>query len=300
MLHRSKEEDLLDSASQQINILSFDVEEWFHLLDHSETKTQVQWRNFESRFEPNIERILSVVQRSNVKATFFCLGWIAKRYPSTIRKIFDAGYEIACHSNLHQLAYEQSPEEFRADFRAARDAISDATGFEVNTYRIPGFSLTRDSIWALDILSEEGVDVDCSVFPAARSHGGLPQFKNNRPCIVKTSQGSSLKELPLNTYSVLGNQLVFSGGGYFRLLPYWLLKRLFADSEYVMTYFHPRDFDPGQPLIPNLSLSRRFRSYVGLKDAENKLVRLLNDFEFVDVRTAVAKIDWYTAPVVEV
>ena len=283
-----------------MQVLTFDVEEWFHLLDHSETRSEAQWKNFESRFEQNLERVFSIVSRCEVKATFFCLGWVAEQYPRLVRKISDAGYEVASHSSRHQLAYQQTPDEFRADFRAARDAISDATGVAVDTYRIPGFSLTQESIWALDILGEEGVKVDCSVFPAVRGHGGLPKFTSAEPCIVKTGRGHTLKELPLNTRSILGNKVVFSGGGYFRLFPYWILKKLFADSEYVMTYFHPRDFDPGQPMIPNLSASRRFKSYVGLRGAESKLINLLNDFEFVDVRTAVSQVDWDTAPVVQV
>ena len=216
------------------------------------------------------------------------------------QKLYRLCQEVACHSSRHQLAYQQTPDEFRADLRAARDAISDATGVAVDTYRIPGFSLTQQSIWALDILGEEGVEVDCSVFPAVRGHGGLPQFTSAEPCLVRTGQGHTLKELPLNTRSILGNKVVFSGGGYFRLFPYWLLKKLFADSEYVMTYFHPRDFDADQPMIPNLSASRRFKSYVGLRGAEAKLVRLLNDFTFVDVRTAVSRVDWETVPVVQV
>ena len=235
-----------------MRVLSFDIEEWFHLLDHPETRSEAQWKNYEARFEQNLDRVLSIVSRCEVKATFFCLGWIAEQYPHLVRKISDAGYQVACHSSRHQLAYQQTPDEFRADFRAARDAISDATGVAVDTYRIPGFSLTQESIWALDILGEEGVEVDCSVFPAVRGHGGLPQFKSAEPCLVRTEQGHTLKELPLNTRSILGNKVVFSGGGYFRLFPYWLLKKLFADSEYVMTYFHPRDFDPDQPMIPNL------------------------------------------------
>ena len=283
-----------------MHVLSFDIEEWFHLLDHPETRSEAQWKNFEARFEQNLERVLSIVMRCNVKATFFCLGWVAEQYPHLIKKISDAGYEVACHSSRHQLAYQQTPDEFRADFRAARDAISNATGVTVDTYRIPGFSLTQRSIWALDILGEEGVKVDCSVFPAVRGHGGLPQFKSAEPCVVQTERGHTLKELPLNTRSILGNKVVFSGGGYFRLFPYWLLKKLFADSEYVMTYFHPRDFDSSQPLIPNLSASRRFKSYVGLKGAEEKLVRLLKEFEFVDVRTAVSLVDWDSVPVVQV
>ena len=283
-----------------MRVLSFDIEEGFHLLDHPETRSEAQWKNFESRFEQNLDRVLSIVSRCEVKATFFCLGWVAEQYPGLVRRISDAGYEVACHSSRHQLAYQQTPEEFRADFCAARDAISDATGVAVYTYRIPGFSLTQESIWALDILGEEGVEVDCSVFPAVRGHGGLPQFTSAEPCLVRTGEGHTLKELPLNTRSILGSKIVFSGGGYFRLFPYWLLKKLFADSEYVMTYFHPRDFDPDQPMLPNLSASRRFKSYVGLRGAEAKLVRLLNEFEFVDVRTAVSKVDWDTAPVVQV
>ena len=177
----------------------------------------------------------------------------------------NAGHELASHSSRHQLVYQQTPQEFRLDFRSARYAIEDATGVSVDTYRIPGFSLTQESLWALDILAEEAVKVDCSVFPAVRGHGGLPQFTSDRPCIVKTKQGHALKELPLNTRSILGNKFVFSGGGYFRLLPYWLLKKLFAESDYVMTYFHPRDFDVNQPMIPNLSSTRRIKSYVGLR-----------------------------------
>ena len=283
-----------------MKILTFDIEEWFHLLDHPETRSEDQWKNFEARFEQNLERVLSIVARHNVKATFFCLGWIAEQYPHLIRKISDAGYEVACHSSRHQLAYQQTPDEFRTDFCSARDSINDATGVAIDTYRIPGFSLTQQSIWALDILGEEGVKIDCSVFPAVRGHGGLPQFTSDKPCIVRTGQGYTLKELPLNNRSILGNKVVFSGGGYFRLFPYWLLKKLFADSEYVMTYFHPRDFDAGQPMIPNLSASRRFKSYVGLRGAESKLIKLLNDFEFVDVRTAVSRVDWDKAPVVQV
>lgn len=283
-----------------MKVLSFDLEEWFHLLDHAETRSEAQWQKFERRFEVNLERVLGIIERCNVRATFFCLGWIAEQYPQLIRKISEAGYEIACHSSRHQLAYQQTPDEFRADFCAARDAIGEATGISVDTYRIPGFSLNQESIWALDVLAEEGVKVDCSVFPAVRGHGGLPQFTSDSPCIVRTQQGITLKELPLNTRSILGNRIVFSGGGYFRLFPYWLLKKLFADSEYLMTYFHPRDFDADQPMIPNLSVARQFKSYVGLRGAEAKLVRLLNEFEFVDVRTAISQIDWERAPVVQV
>lgn len=283
-----------------MRILTFDIEDWFHLLDHPATRTESQWRNFPSRFEANLERVLSIVESADVNATFFCLGWIAKEYPNLIRKIADTGAEIACHSSRHQLAYSQTPEQFKEDLNTAKGEIGFATGIDVDTYRIPGFSLTDENIWVFDILAEMGISVDCSVFPAARGHGGLPQFTSDKPCIVKTGNGNILKELPLNTQSVMGRNFVFSGGGYFRLFPYPVLKSLFSHNDYVMTYFHPRDFDPDQPLIADLSYLRRFKSYYGLKHAEKKLVRLLNEFDVMDVRTAVGEINWTTAPVVNV
>lgn len=282
-----------------MQILTFDIEEWFHLLDHPETRTEKQWLGFESRFESNLERVLAIASDSNVNATFFCLGWIAEKYPKLIAKIAEQGYEIACHSSRHQLVYNQTPAEFRTDLLKSKDQISSATGVEVTAYRIPGFSLTNDSLWAFDILSEEGFAVDCSVFPAARGHGGLPQFKSDKPCLIKTSYGI-LKEFPLNTKQILGNSFVFSGGGYFRLFPYFLLAKLFNDSEYTMTYFHPRDFDSNQPVIPNLSYSRRFKCYVGLKGAELKLRKILNEFDFIDVRTAVTRVNWNNVSIIDV
>ena len=282
-----------------MNILTFDIEEWFHLLDHPETRNEHKWLGFESRFEGNLERILAIINENNVNATFFCLGWIAEKYPKLIAKIAEQGYEIACHSSRHQLAFNQTPAEFKADLLKAKNQISSATGLEVTVYRIPGFSLTNKTLWALDILSEEGFDVDSSVFPAVRGHGGLPQFISDKPCLIKTSSGL-LREFPLNTKSILGNSIVFSGGGYFRLFPYFLLAKLFKDSEYTMTYFHPRDFDPNQPVVDNLSLSRRFKSYVGLKGAEIKLRKILNKFDFIDVRTAVSKINWSDVPIIDI
>ena len=280
-------------------ILTFDVEDWFHLLDHPETSTEKQWLQFESRFETNLNRVLSITSDCNVKATFFCLGWIAERYPELIKRLASEGHEIACHSSSHQLAYNQTPEEFREDLLRAKNQILAATGLSVKTFRIPGFSLTNESLWALNILSEEGFSIDCSVFPAVRGHGGLPQFKSDKPCRIKTTNGY-LKEFPLNTINFFGNRIVFSGGGYFRLFPYFILKRLFRNSNYTMTYFHPRDFDPQQPIVPNLSYYRRFKSYVGLRSCEEKLRKILNEFDFVDVQTALSTIDWDKTPIIDI
>ena len=283
-----------------MNILTFDIEEWFHLLDHPSTRSEKQWAKFESRIEENLDRILLMLSDNDAKATFFCLGWIAENYPKIIKKIADSGYEIACQSSRHQLAYDQSKSEFRKDLIKAKRDIEDASGVDVKCYRIPGFSLIDDNLWALEILSEEGFAVDCSVFPAARGHGGLPSFKNEGPTLIELSNSKSLKELPLNTISFLGNRLVFSGGGYFRLFPYPILKNFFQKSDYVMTYFHPRDFDPDQPVIRDLSPFRKFKSYYGLNNAENKLRRLMKDFDFIDVKTAVKKIDWNETPRIKI
>jgi len=282
-----------------VYILTFDIEEWFHLLDHPETRSEKQWHDFESRFESNLDRILDITNDANVSATFFCLGWIAEKYPNLIAKIAKQGFEIACHSSQHKLAYNQTPAEFRSDLLRAKEQISSATGIEVTTYRAPGFSLTKNTLWLLDILLEEGFKVDCSVFPATHSHGGLPKFFPAKPCVIETQKGN-LKEFPLNSKIVLGNSFVFSGGGYFRLLPYFLLEKFFEESEYTMTYFHPRDFDPNQPIILNLSLIRRFKSYFGLRKAEKKLRKILNNFNFIDVRTAVSKVDWENSQTIDI
>lgn len=280
-----------------MRILTFDVEEWFHLLDHPSTRAEYQWNAFPSRFEKNLDRIFRILERHNSRATFFVLGWTAEKYPRQIAKIEALGYEVACHSSRHQLVYEQTREEFLLDLRMARQAISSATGRMVDTYRAPGFSITSSSLWALDILAKEGFSVDCSIFPAKRAHGGLSSIKIDRPFQIETSSGLTLKEFPLNTASFFGARVVYSGGGYFRLFPTRVLERMFSREEYVMTYFHPRDFDVEQPRIAGLSPLRRFKSYHGIANCEKKLDFLLKRLCFTDVREANASLNWKTAPV---
>lgn len=280
-----------------MRILTFDIEEWFHLLDHPATRTEHQWNTFPSRFEKNLDRIFRILERHKSRATFFVLGWTAEKYPSQIAKIEALGYEVACHSSRHQLIYEQTREEFLLDLRMAQEAISSATGKKVDTYRAPGFSITSSSLWALEILAKEGFSVDCSIFPAKRAHGGLSSINIDKPFQIETSDGLSLKEFPLNTASFFGARVVYSGGGYFRFFPTTVLEHMFAKGEYVMTYFHPRDFDLGQPRIAGLSPVRRFKSYYGIANCEDKLDFLLKRFRFTDVREANASLNWGTVPV---
>ena len=280
-----------------MKILTFDIEEWFHILDHKATRTEREWSHYPPRIEENMDRILHLLERKQQPATFFCLGWVAHKYPGIVRKVADRGYEIGCHSHMHQLIYEQTPEQFRADLRDALHAIEDATGKRVTSYRAPGFSVTRGCPWFFEILAEEGIEVDSSIFPAPRAHGGFPDFGASGPALVQTSSGI-IKELPINTRSLFGRPVIFSGGGYFRILPLWLLRRWFGEADYVMTYFHPRDFDAAQPVIEELSPIRKFKSYVGLRGALAKLEAVLDDHDYLDLKTAVATIDWERSPVI--
>ena len=280
-----------------MKILTFDIEEWFHLLSNGSTKTVVQWANYECRIHANMEHILSILEKQDQKATFFCVGWIAEKYPELIKSIAQKGFEIGSHSQMHQLVYEQSPKEFTNDLDSSIKTIEDLTGKKVKYFRAPGFSIRKDNKWAFEILAQHGIEVDCSISPLQRTHVSYPSFSIPVPSILKYN-GIELKELPINYNSWFGKPIMYSGGGYFRLFPYSIMKKWIKKSDYVMSYLHPRDFDAEQPMIDGLSLKRKFKSYVGLKGATQKLDKLLFDFEFVDIKTANKQIDWEKVPIV--
>lgn len=277
-----------------MNVLTFDIEDWFHLLDLESTRTSMDWSRYESRVEDSAGALLDALARRGQRATFFVLGWVARQCPRLVRRIADAGYEIGSHSDQHQLVYEQRREDFEQDFDRSVKTLEDATGGRVRAYRAPGFSLTRATPWVFDALIERGIEFDCSIFPAGRAHGGFPGFGTARPVMVERN-GARIKEFPINTARIAGRAMVFSGGGYFRLLPYAAIRRLMQRSPYVMTYFHPRDFDAGQPVLQGLPPARRFKSYVGIRGAMGKLDRLLQDFRFLDLAQADAAVDWTCA-----
>jgi len=279
-------------------ILTFDIEEWFHILDNDSTKTSSEWKNYESRLDANMDRIFRILSNKKQRATFFCLGWVAKEYPHIVRKITDYGHEVATHSDQHQLAYQQTPNEFRSDLKSSIRSLEDATGEKIRAYRAPGFSVKKENSWVFDILIEEGIEVDCSVFPAARSHGGFAEFGQQKPSIIKCASGQ-IKAFPINTKRILGQHIIFSGGGYFRVLPYPIIKMLSKQSDYIMTYFHPRDFDAEQPVIQELSRVRKFKSYYGLSHTQKKLENYLKDFQFISLKQAEQKIDWSQAPIIQ-
>ena len=269
-----------------MKFITFDIEDWFHILDHPETANPSSWDKFESRIDHGVGLILDLMEKNDLKGTFFCLGWIAEKHPHIIKRIDAAGHHIGTHSYYHQLAYEQTEDEYRKDLSDSIKILSDLTGKTIDAYRAPGFSIKESNLWAFDVMAEEGIKYDSSVFPANRAHGGLPQFTTDQPCKVITKKGYEIIELPMNTSSLLGQKFVFSGGGYFRLLPGWYLKKLFKSQDYVMTYFHPRDFDAGQPMIPGLSYFRKFKSYTGIINTSSKLGCITKQNTFNGLKTA--------------
>ncbi|MDR0307895.1 MAG: polysaccharide deacetylase family protein [Chitinispirillales bacterium] len=282
-----------------MNILTFDIEEWFHILDNESTKTAKEWQCYEPRIHDNMERIFGILDETGVKATFFCLGWIAEKYPDVIKTIADKGYEIGTHTHMHQLIYEQHPNVFANDMERSIKTLEDISGKKVRCFRAPGFSLCRDNLWVFDILVNLGITIDSSVFAAPRMHGGFSDYSCNAPAFIQYN-GIRLKEFPVNRAKLAGKSFVYSGGGYFRLFPYFCIKSWARKSPYIMAYMHPRDFDAKQPVFKDLPLSRKFKSYIGLSGAHKKLKKFLNDFEFTDIDGADKIIDWENARVITV
>ena len=277
-----------------MNILTFDIEEWFHLLDCDATRTENEWKNYEVRIYDNVERIFRVLEDTNTKATFFIIGWIAKTYPDLVRKISEK-YQIGCHTMNHQLVWQHTPDEFKADVEEGVKMLEDIIGKKVECFRAPGFSIRESEAWAFETLANLGIKYDCSVFPAAHAHGGMPSYPKAAPGVIEYN-GVQMKEFPVGFKTIACKHIMFSGGGYFRLFPYTLVKKWTEESKaYLLSYIHPRDLDAGQPMIKSLSAARKFRSYVGLKGAEQKLRHWLTDFQFTDVASADLQWDWSTA-----
>lgn len=277
-----------------MNILTIDTEEYFQFCE--DCYFDGQWKGYEVRIYENLERIFCLLEKGNVNATFFVVGWIAKEYPDLVRRISEK-YELGSHSFSHQLVFQQCKDAFREDVSSSIKLLEDISGKKVKYFRAPGFSITENEKWAFEVLVENGIEIDCSVFPAPRAHGGFPSFGTCEPSIINYN-GVSLKELPISYTKILNKPIIFSGGGYFRLFPYPLIKRWTKNSNYLMSYLHPRDFDYEQPLIERLSMVRRFKSYYGLRGAEAKFRKWLRDFDFIDIEEADKIIDWGKAKII--
>jgi len=269
-----------------LNAMTIDVEDYFHVSALSESIARSDWAKMEYRAEANTERLLEMFAQHNVRATFFVLGWVTQRSPQLIRRIHAAGHEIACHGLTHELVYRQTPEVFRTETRDSKAMLEQAIGAEVLGYRAASYSITTESLWALDILCELGFTYDSSIFPIAHDRYGIPGA-STRIGPLKTQGGRSIVEFPLSTKSVLGMRVPVSGGGYFRLMPYWFtrwaLRALNRDNLPFAFYLHPWEIDPKQPRVRASALSR-FRHYNNLDVCEQRLANLLRDFRFTTMR----------------
>lgn len=258
-------------------LLSFDVEEWFHVLDSDLTPAEPDWDGLPARAPELLSRLLERLARRQVHATFFVLGWFARRYPALVREVAGAGHEVASHSHRHPLLYRLDRRAVAAELAEGKDALEQALGAPVIGFRAPGFSIREENAWALDLVAEAGFRYDSSLFPAAHGHGGFRAVPP-QPHLLRTSSGAMLAEVPISTVSVLGMRLPFGGGGYFRLSPIALTLSLVGALERqghpFVSYLHLRDFDPETPRLP-LGPWRAFKCYVGLRSASAKLDRLL-------------------------
>jgi polysaccharide deacetylase family protein (PEP-CTERM system associated) len=269
-----------------INILTVDVEEYFHPSEVERSATAENWESLPSRVESETSRVLDLLARHKASATFFVVGWVAERHPRVVRRIVQAGHEIGCHSYAHRLVYDLTPEEFRADTKRAVRAIEDAVGVRTRLYRAPSYSITEKSLWALEILAECGFVYDSSIFPIAHDRYGIPGFAREAQTI-RTAAGPIL-EVPIATAKLGGGSVVPVGGGaYLRLLPYRFtaagIRRINREERRpACIYFHPWEMDPGQPRIA-AGLISRLRTYTGIRGMEKKLDRLLADFQFLPI-----------------
>lgn len=271
------------------NALSFDVEDWYHIMEIPGAPRLAEWGGLENRVDRNTHRILELLKAHRTTATFFFLGWVAEKNPDLVRSVMGGGHEVASHGYAHDIVYEIGPDRFRADLAHAVGILEGLTGRRPQGYRAPGFSITAETPWAFDIISELGFRYDSSVFPATRLHGGF-LAGGKRPHKLRLNEGRELHEFPISTVELFGRRIAFSGGGYLRLFPLPLIlrwvRRLNAQGVPVVVYLHPREFDPDHPRLP-MTLGRRFRSYVGLRTVETKLKALLNEFHFTTVAKAL-------------
>lgn len=277
--------------SDVVHALSFDIEDWFHMVAIDAVADTAKWPELPTLVERHTDQILDTVAAAGTKATFFMLGWVAERYPQITRKIAGAGHEVACHSYWHHRVDQMTPEEFRNDTRRTLDILEQQTGGPILGYRAPSFSITPGAEWAIDVLRELGFQYDASLFPAPRGHGGYPCPQQVHD-FTATPSGEPLRELPMSILKVGSLKLAFSGGGYLRLLPEWMIRRGFdrfeRDGTPVVVYLHPRDFATDCPRVP-MPVHRRFKSYVGLGTTQRKLEMLLANYRF-DTCAAVAGI----------
>ncbi len=276
------------SNSHPAALLSIDVEDWFQVDNLKEGIPRESWGGRELRVEGNISLILDVLEQHSTKATFFILGWIAERLPELVKQIHAHGHEIASHGYRHELVYSMDPAKFRNDVGASKELLENLIGEQVLGYRAPNFSITD---WAIDVLAELGFTYDSSLFPTMvhDRYGKLSGVQSEGARCIELKQG--FYEIQLSCLPVFGQNVPWSGGAYFRLLPYGVFRRgvrkILQTQKIYCFYVHPWEFDPGQPRVSNISLAYKFRHYNNLSKTYERFVRLVDEFQFGPIRKAV-------------
>lgn len=285
-----------------MNILSFDIEEWYlEKILHGGRDFRYQ------QFDDAFAKLMDELDNFGIKATFFCVGKLALEYPQVVKTIVEKGHEVGCHSNEHTWLDKMDEATLRQDTKDAIKALEDVCGQRVTAYRAPAFSITEKNKWAVDVLAECGIESDSSIFPASRDFGGYPVFPQDTPCLIKHGN-AVIKEYPISLTTIAGKKIAYSGGGYFRMLPYGLVKRTINKRDYNICYFHLNDLiDQKMKMMSRVEYEEYFKepgtlknrvlrymkSNVGTGDAYRKLIRLFNnDVSFVSLREAGDKIDW--------
>lgn len=271
------------AASPSIDgAMTVDVEDYFQVAAFADKVRREDWDSYPCRVERNVDRILGMFSDAGVSATFFTLGWIAERYPQVVRRIVDEGHELASHGYEHVKVHTQEPADFRQDIRKTKAILEDIGGQQVKGYRAASFSIDQRSLWAFDILDDEGYLYSSSVYPIKHDHYGMPEASR---FTFQPREGRRLVEVPITTLNLFNRNLPSGGGGYFRLLPYgvsrWSLHRIAKqDKRPTIFYFHPWEVDPDQPRFDDVSFRSRFRHYVNLHSMEKRLRILLRDFRW--------------------
>jgi len=289
-----------------MNLLTFDIEEWY--LNHQKSGPIKKY----AEYDRYLDSILNKLDERKLKATFFCVGEMGRLFPEVIRKIQQRGHEIGCHSNIHTWLNKMTEAECREDTHRAVDSLEQCIGEKVKSYRAPAFSIGEKNKWAFEILAENGIERDASIFPAARDFGGFPNFGQKTPCVVEYN-GIRLKEFPVCTTQVIGKEMAYSGGGFFRFFPLGFVEKEMRKNPYAMCYFHIGDLVPESSKVKTKeeyeayyrepgTLKARYvrfmKTNLGKKNAFSKMMRLIDDMDFVNLQHADEAIDWTTAPIV--
>jgi polysaccharide deacetylase family protein (PEP-CTERM system associated) len=270
------------AGARIVNGLSVDVEDWFQVGAFEDVIARDEWDSISTRVADNVYRVIDLLAEADVRGTFFTLGWVAKRHPNMIRRIADAGHEVASHGYDHARVFTFDRKAFAEDIRKARQTIEDCAGVKVSGYRAPSFSIDHRTPWAFAELAEQGYAYSSSVAPVVHDHYGWPEAPR---FAFRPLAGSSLIELPVTTAMLGGRRVAAGGGGFFRVLPYafsrWAIRQVNrVDARPAVFYFHPWEVDPDQPRVPNASMRSRLRHYTGLARMAGKLSDLVHEFRW--------------------